>query len=40
MAWVVYQSPDRPIKNEETCRKILTYLDAGFLDWLWDGYFA
>ena len=40
MAWVEYQSPDRPIKNEETCRKILTYLDAGFLDWLWDGYFA
>lgn len=40
MAWVEYQSPDRPIKNADTYRKILSYLDADFLAWLWKNYFA
>lgn len=31
MAWVEYQSPDRPIKNKYTYEKIQTYLSTDFL---------
>lgn len=40
MAWVEYQSPDRPIQNQSTCRKIQDYLSAEFLDWIGRSYFA
>ena len=32
MAWVEYQSPDRPIRNGETFRKIEAYLQREFLE--------
>ncbi|MFP4661444.1 MAG: aminoglycoside phosphotransferase family protein [Halanaerobiales bacterium] len=32
MAWVEYQSPDRMLKNEDTFKKIESYLEPGFID--------
>ena len=38
MAWVAYQTGDHAVKNEDTFRKINTYLDVDFLRTMFDPY--
>ncbi len=40
MAWVQYQEPGRLIRNEETFRKIESYLSKEFLDMIENRYYA
>lgn len=39
MAWVQYQEPGRLIRNEDTFRKIESYLSQGFLDMIEQRYY-
>lgn len=39
MAWVQYQQPDRLIRNEDTFRKIESYLEEDFLDMIKNRYY-
>mgnify|MGYP003294132008 CR=1 FL=1 len=40
MAWVQYQEPGRLIRNEETFRKIESYLSKEFLDMIENRYYV